>query len=134
MTGDRKLLSDFVNLNGSYVSFAGSKGGRISGQGDVVGGNLTLKNVNYVEELSHNLMSVSQICDKGNFVLFTDKAALILKPGFVIPDSWVLVTAPRKKDIYGLTLGVSDANKEVCLLSKASESDSLLWDIFISER
>jgi hypothetical protein len=80
-----------------------------------------------VEELSHNLMSVSQICDRGNSVFFNDKAAFVLKPGFVIPDDWILLTAPRKRDIYGLMLGTKNVQKEVCLLSKASETDSLLW-------
>ena len=127
MTGDRRLLSDFQSINGSYVSFAGPKGGNITGMGNVVNGNITLEKVNYVEQLKHNLMSVSQICYKGNPVHFTEKEALILKPGFTIPEEWILLKAPRKRDIYGLELGIDDSSEPTCLLTKASESDSLLW-------
>ena len=86
MTGERSLLTDFKSIKGSYVNFAGAKGGNITGMGVVKNGKITLEKVNYVEQLKHNLMSVSQICDKGNSVLFTDLEALILKPGFVIPE------------------------------------------------
>src|SRR3990170_5183221 len=127
MTGNKSLLSNFVAVNGAYVSFAGPKGGNITGVGDVINGKLTLQNVNYVEQLKHNLLSVSQICDRGNHVHFTNKEALVLKPGFVVPDEWVLLKAPRKKDIYGLELGIDNSVEPTCLLTKASESDSLLW-------
>ena len=53
---------------------------------NVTNGKITLKNVNYVEQLKHNLMSMSQICDKKHSVHFTDFEALVLKPGFEIPE------------------------------------------------
>ena len=59
MIGDRHLLSDFQEKHGSYVSFASPKGGHITGFGNVINGNITLEKVNYVEQLKHNLMSVS---------------------------------------------------------------------------
>ena len=86
MTGERSLLTNFKSIKGSCVNFAGAKGGNITGIGDVTNGKITLKKVNYVEQLKHNHMSVSQICDKGNSMMFSDLEALILKPGFVIPD------------------------------------------------
>ena len=63
-------------------------------------GKITLEKVNYVEQLKHNLMSVSQICDKGHTVLFTDTEALVLKLGFVIPEEWIVMRAPRMNDTY----------------------------------
>ena len=62
MTGNSALLYDFNNVNGGYVAF-GSKGGSISGQGTVSNGTLSLNQVNYVDILDYNLLSVSQICD-----------------------------------------------------------------------
>ena len=85
MTGERSLLTDFKTIKGSYVNFAGVKGGNITGIGDVTNGKITLEKVNYVEQLKHNLMSVSQICDKGNSVMFIDLEALILKWDFSFP-------------------------------------------------
>ena len=100
MTRERSLLTDFKSIKRNYVNFASAKGGNITGMGVVTNGKITLEKVNYVEQLKHNLMSVSQICDKGNLVLFTDLEALILKPGFVIPEEWIVMRAPRKNETY----------------------------------
>ena len=128
MTGVRGLLYQFVKIDGGHVNFAGTNGGSITGIGNVSNGKITLEKVNYVEQLTHNLMSVSQICDKGNTVHFTDKEAVILKPGFEIPDDWIIMRAPRKRDTYVMDMSVEDPEVEAtCLLSKASESDSVLW-------
>ena len=128
MTGRRKLFLEFTVVKGGHVNFAGAKGENITGIGTVSNGKITLEKVNYVEQLQHNLMSVSQICDKGNSVHFTDKEALVLKPGFVVPEEWILMRAPRKNDIYIMDMSVTESSMDsTCLLSKASASDSLLW-------
>ncbi|XP_022019425.1 uncharacterized protein LOC110919467 [Helianthus annuus] len=86
MTGLKELLKNFRFIDGDFVSFAGDeKGGKIVGVGDVVSEALTLENVNYVPELCYNLMSVSQVCDKGISVLFNDVECLFLKPGYDVP-------------------------------------------------
>ncbi|KAI3825172.1 hypothetical protein L1987_06648 [Smallanthus sonchifolius] len=96
----------------------------------------TLKNekvkfekVNYVEQLEHNLLSVSQVCDKKFSFHFNDAECYILKPGFVIPDEWILMKAPTRNDTYVLDMSVATTTDSIptCLLSKASESDSILW-------
>ncbi|KAI3773999.1 hypothetical protein L1987_48541 [Smallanthus sonchifolius] len=96
----------------------------------------TLKNdkvkfekVNYVEQLEHNLLSISQVCDKKFSFHFNDHECYILKPGFVIPDEWILMKAPRRNDTYVLDMSVATTTDSIptCLLSKASESDSILW-------
>ena len=82
MTGEKSLLVEFEQTKWGYVNFAGAKGGHITGTGNVTNGKITLENVNYVEQLKHNLMSVSQICDKKHSVHFIDSEALVLKSGF----------------------------------------------------
>jgi len=128
MTGERGLFCKFVHIKGGHVDFAGANGGNITGIGVVSNGKITLEKVNFVEQLQHNLMSVSQICDKENSVHFTKDEALVLKPGFVAPDEWIVMRAPRTKDLYLMDMSVADpAMEATCLLSKASESDSILW-------
>ncbi|KAI3754763.1 hypothetical protein L1987_54553 [Smallanthus sonchifolius] len=85
--------------------------------------------VNYVEQLEHNLLSVSQVCDKKFSFHFNDAECYILEPGFVIPDEWILMKAPRRNDTYVLDMSVATTTDSIptCLLSKASESDSILW-------
>ena len=85
MTGDISQLCDVRQFNGGYVSFAGKENGKITQKGTLRNGVLSFENVNYVPELKHNLLSVSQIYDKNNSVHFTKKGCVILKPGIVIP-------------------------------------------------
>ncbi|XP_035830756.1 uncharacterized protein LOC118480154 [Helianthus annuus] len=129
MTGLKELLKNFRFIDGDFVSFAGDeKGGKIVGVGDVVSEVLTLENVNYVPELCYNLMSVSQVCDKGISVLFNDMECLFLKPGYVVPAEMIMLTAPRENNTYVLNMKNAKTNDNLtCLISKASESESLLW-------
>ncbi|XP_021979799.1 uncharacterized protein LOC110875915 [Helianthus annuus] len=121
MTGLKELLKNFRFIDGDFVSFAGDeKGGKIVGIGDVVSEALTLENVNYVPELCYNLMSVSQVCDKEISVFF--------KPEYVVPAEMIMLTAPRQNNTYVLNMKNAKTNDNLtCLISKASESESLLW-------
>ncbi|XP_035838906.1 uncharacterized protein LOC118486518 [Helianthus annuus] len=129
MTGLKELLKNFRFNDGDFVSFAGDeKGGKIVGVGDVVSEALTLENVKYVLELCYNLMSVSQVCDKGISVLFNDMECLFLKPGYVVPAEMIMLTTPRQNNTYVLNMKNAKTNDNLtCLISKASESESLLW-------
>ncbi|XP_021997066.1 uncharacterized protein LOC110894186 [Helianthus annuus] len=129
MTGLKELLKKFRFIDGDFVSFGGDeKGGNIVGVRDVVSEALTLENVNYVPDLCYNLMSVSQVCDKGILVLLNDMECLFLKPGYVVPAEMIMLTAPRQNNTYVLNMKNAKTNDNLtCLISKASESESLLW-------
>ena len=128
MTGERSILENFVEGMRGKVSFAGEFGGKITGIGEVTNGEITLEKVNYVKELEYNLLSVSQICDQKKTVFFNNTECLILKPGFTIPEEWILASAPRLGNLYMLNMSEARSSAgPVCLVSKASESDSLLW-------
>jgi hypothetical protein len=130
MTGNRLQLKDFVKFDGGYVAFGGNpKGGRITGKGTVSNGKVTFENVFFVEELNYNLVSVSQVCDKKNHILFTEKECLILDPRFKIPDeSMILLRTPRKDNVYCLDMGNASPESDVnCFISKASFDESSLW-------
>ena len=112
-------------MHGGYVAF-GSKGGRISGQGTVSNETLSFKHVNYVDILDYNLLSVSQICDNKFSTLFDDSACYVLKPDFVILKEWILLTAPRVKDVYLLDMNYETSlSVETCLILKTNDSDSI---------
>ncbi|XP_035841423.1 uncharacterized protein LOC110919758 [Helianthus annuus] len=64
MTGSLALLYDVKSINGSYVGFAGNQGGRIVGQGKLTNGVISFDKVNYIVELTNNLLSISQIYEK----------------------------------------------------------------------
>ena len=95
MTGLLSLLSNVKPFNGGSVAFVGDKCGSITGQGVLTNGCISFDRVNYVAELENNLLSISQISDKGYTVVFNNQECMILKPGYVVPSEWILMRAPR---------------------------------------
>ncbi|GJX40231.1 ribonuclease H-like domain-containing protein [Tanacetum coccineum] len=102
MTGNIAYLSNFKEFDRGYVTFGGgSHGGRISGKGTLKTDSLDFKDVYFVNELKFNLFSVSQMCDKKNYVLFTNTECFVLSPNFKLPDeSQILLKIPRKHNIH----------------------------------
>ncbi|KAK9056455.1 hypothetical protein SSX86_023816 [Deinandra increscens subsp. villosa] len=128
MTGNISLLSDVKPIQGGNVTLAGDKGGKITGEGKLGNEKITFDKVQIVQELQHNLLSVSQICDKQYTASFTSSECLILKPGIQIPDDWIVVRAPRFRDLYVLNMNqTSSADPATCFISKATEKDSIMW-------
>ncbi|GJX00703.1 putative ribonuclease H-like domain-containing protein [Tanacetum coccineum] len=78
MTGNITHISDFKDFDGGYVTFGGGAyGGRITSKGTIKTNNLDFDDVYFVKELKFKLFSISQMCDKKNYVLFTDSEFLI---------------------------------------------------------
>ncbi|GKD57649.1 hypothetical protein Tco_1291036 [Tanacetum coccineum] len=63
MTGNLKLLVNFVEKVLGTVRFENDQFAPILGYGDMVQGNVTIKQVYYVEGLNYNLFSIGQFCD-----------------------------------------------------------------------
>nr|GFA97225.1 integrase, catalytic region, zinc finger, CCHC-type, peptidase aspartic, catalytic [Tanacetum cinerariifolium] len=70
MTGNLKLLINFVEKFLGKVKFRNDQILPILGYGDLVQGAVTIKRVYYVEGLHHNLFSVGQFCDADLEVTF----------------------------------------------------------------
>ncbi|GKA83966.1 hypothetical protein Tco_0805561 [Tanacetum coccineum] len=106
MTGNIAHLSDFKDFDGGYVTFGGgANGGRITGKGTIKTDKLDFDDVYFVKELKFNLFSVSQMCDKKNYVLFTDSECLVLSPNFKLPDeNQILLKIPRQDNMYSFDM------------------------------
>nr|GEV74991.1 reverse transcriptase domain-containing protein [Tanacetum cinerariifolium] len=63
MTGNLKLLINFVEKFLGTVKFGNDQIAPILGYGDLVQGAVIIKRVYYVEVLNHNLLFVGQLCD-----------------------------------------------------------------------
>ena len=96
-------------------------------KGTVTNGTLSFEVVYYVEVLNHSLLSVSHICDKSFSTHFTNKECLILNPGFVVPEKWILIRTPRINNAYIINMNSDSFTENTCLFSKASKNDHLLW-------
>ncbi|GJV62554.1 putative ribonuclease H-like domain-containing protein [Tanacetum coccineum] len=130
MTGNIAYLSDFKEFDGGYVTFrGGAHGGRISGKGTLKTDSLDFEDVYFVNELKFNLFSVSQMCDKKNYVLFTDTECLVLSPNFKLPDeTQILLKIPRKDNMYSFDMkNIVPKESLTCLVAKATLDESMLW-------
>ncbi|GKB54443.1 putative ribonuclease H-like domain-containing protein [Tanacetum coccineum] len=130
MTGNIAYLSDFKEFDGGYVAFGGGAyGGRITSKGTLKTDNLDFEDVYFVNELKFNLFSVSQMCDKKNYVLFTDTECLVLSPNFKLRDeNQILLKNSRKNNMYSFDMK-NIVPKEIltCLVAKATLDESMLW-------
>nr|GFD09221.1 integrase, catalytic region, zinc finger, CCHC-type, peptidase aspartic, catalytic [Tanacetum cinerariifolium] len=77
MTGNLKLLINFVEKFMGTVKFRKDQIAPILGYGDLVKGAVTIKRVYYIEGLNHNLFSVSQFCDADLEVAFRKSTCYI---------------------------------------------------------
>nr|GEV62166.1 putative ribonuclease H-like domain-containing protein [Tanacetum cinerariifolium] len=130
ITGNMSYLFNFEELNDRYVAFGGNpKGGKISGKGKIRTGKLDFDDVNFMKELKLNLLSVSQICDKKNSVLFTDIECLVLSPEFKLPDeNQVLLRVPKENNMYNVDLkNIVPLGDLTCLFTKATLDEYNLW-------
>ncbi|GJT10007.1 hypothetical protein Tco_0857049 [Tanacetum coccineum] len=99
MTGNLKLLSNFVEKFLGTVKFGNDHIAPILGYGDLVQGNITIKRFYNVEGLNHNLFSVGQFYDADLEVAFRKSTCYIcdLKGND-------LLTGSRGTDLYSITL------------------------------
>ena len=66
MTGDESKFAFLTRRKGGYVTFGDNGKGRIIGNGSIGNNSSSLiENVLLVDGLKHNLLSISQLCDKG---------------------------------------------------------------------
>nr|GEX20503.1 integrase, catalytic region, zinc finger, CCHC-type, peptidase aspartic, catalytic [Tanacetum cinerariifolium] len=77
MTGNLKLLCNFVEIFLGTVRFGNDQFAPILGYGDLVQGNVTINRVYYVECLNHILFSVGQFCDADLEVAFRKSTCFV---------------------------------------------------------
>jgi hypothetical protein len=72
MTGDRDRFLTLQKERDGSVSLGNDDPGKIIGKGTIRIGNKNTKeeNVLLVEDMKHNILSVSQMCDQGHKVTF----------------------------------------------------------------
>nr|GFA26233.1 hypothetical protein [Tanacetum cinerariifolium] len=122
MTGNRALLTKFVEKFLRTVRFGNNDFAMIAGYRDVVIGSMMIKKVYYIEGLGHNLFIVGQFCDKGLEVDFRKSTCFVRNE-----DGVDLITGDRSSNLHTIALNEVTLNSSTCLLAKASSSQSWLW-------
>ena len=122
MTGDKKKFKNFKRKEQGFVTYGDNNKGKILGTGDVGGRNtLEIKDVLYVEGLKHNLLSISQLCDKGlKVILESDYCTIHQKD-----SKEVALKGMRHYKTYLIDLDTALSSDITCLVVK--EENLWLW-------
>ena len=121
--GDRALLSNMVEKAGPIVTFEDDSKGFTTGYGNMEIKNVTIENISLVEGLKHNLLSISQFCDKGFDVSFRKECCLISNR----KDEKLALQGVRKGNQFVVDLDFASKGEMSCSYSKATAEDSWLW-------
>jgi hypothetical protein len=120
MTGDRDRFLTLRKERDGSVSFKNDDSTKIIGKGIVIIGNKNTKaeNVILVEDMKHNILSVSKMCDQFHKVTFDSQKCKIRKEG---SGKLIAIAARTSSNIYVL----SEIGNEKCCLGK--EAESWIW-------
>ncbi|KAK1374545.1 hypothetical protein POM88_030738 [Heracleum sosnowskyi] len=123
MTGEESLLTKVVKMTGPIVTFGDDNKGFTTGYGNLRIGNVIIENISLVEGLKHNLLSISQFCDKGYNVDFRKDKCLITNR----KDEKLALLGVRKRNLFIADLSSTSEGEVTCFYSKASSEQSWLW-------
>ena len=120
MTGDKECFLSFEEKEGGSVTFGNNDKAKIKGMG-IIGKNNSakIKDVQYVEGLKHNLLSISQLCDNGYEVIFKPSICEIKQTS----SGKIIFTGSRHKNLYILFL--DEIPTESCFMSM--DKDKWIW-------
>ncbi|GAV64516.1 hypothetical protein CFOL_v3_08034 [Cephalotus follicularis] len=121
MTGDKSLFFDLKEVDGGKVTFGDNNKAKIVGIGSIGNVfNILIENVSYVVGLKHNLLSVSQLCDKGYKVNFESSLCHIIDTS----TNDVKFVGHRQGNVYVVYLKEM-FSKNVCF--NTNTNDKWLW-------
>nr|GEY61838.1 retrovirus-related Pol polyprotein from transposon TNT 1-94 [Tanacetum cinerariifolium] len=122
MTGNLKLLCNFVEKFLGIVCFGNDQFMPILGYRDLVQGNVTINRVYYVKGLNHNLFSVGQFCDADLEVAFMNSTCFVRDL-----QGNNLLTGNCESDLYTISFQESTSSTPLCLMAKATLTQAWLW-------
>nr|GEX74788.1 retrovirus-related Pol polyprotein from transposon TNT 1-94 [Tanacetum cinerariifolium] len=118
MTGNRKLFSSYKAYNEGNVIFGSNLRNNIIGKCAISNDSFKIDNVEHVNYLGLNLLSIGKICDNKYRVTFSEYDSEITKDGKVIGRGI------RKKGLYVMKLENKPRDK-ICLAT--IDENSTLW-------
>nr|GEX29082.1 hypothetical protein [Tanacetum cinerariifolium] len=122
MTGNLKLLINFVWKFLGTVRFGNDHVAVILGFGDLQWGNILITKVYFVEGLGHNLLSVGQFCDLDLEVTFRRNTCFVRNLKGVD-----LLKGNCTTNLYTINLHEMVSASPICLMARATSTKSWLW-------
>nr|GFA90787.1 integrase, catalytic region, zinc finger, CCHC-type, peptidase aspartic, catalytic [Tanacetum cinerariifolium] len=120
MTGNLKLLINFVWKFIGTVRFGNDHVAAILGFGDLQWGNILITRVYFVEGLGHNLFSVGQFCDSDLEVAFRRNVCFVKNL-----EGVDLLKGDRSTNLYTINLHEMASASPICLMARASSTKKL---------
>nr|GEV07445.1 retrovirus-related Pol polyprotein from transposon TNT 1-94 [Tanacetum cinerariifolium] len=122
MTGNLKLLINFVWKFMGTVRFRNDHVAAILGFGDLQWGNILITRVYFVEGSGHNLFSVGQFCDSDLEVAFRRNVCFVRNL-----EGVDLLKGDRSTNLYTINLHEMASASPICLMARVSSTKSWLW-------
>nr|GEZ96322.1 retrovirus-related Pol polyprotein from transposon TNT 1-94 [Tanacetum cinerariifolium] len=122
MTGNLKLLINFVWEFMGTVRFGNDHVAAILSFGDLQWGNILITRVYFVEGLGHNLFSVGQFCDFDLEVAFRRNACFVRNL-----EGVDLLKGDCSTNLYTINLHEMASASPICLMDRALSTKSWLW-------
>nr|GEW42404.1 retrovirus-related Pol polyprotein from transposon TNT 1-94 [Tanacetum cinerariifolium] len=122
MTGNLKLLINFVWKFLGTVRFKNDHVAVILGFGDLQWGNILITRVYFVEGLGHNLFSIGQFCDSDLEAAFRRNACFVRNL-----EGVDLLKGDHSTNLYTINLHEMASASPICLMARASSTKSWLW-------
>ncbi|GKA89836.1 retrovirus-related pol polyprotein from transposon TNT 1-94 [Tanacetum coccineum] len=117
MTGIKQYIRIYSKESGPKVVSGDDSSGDTEGYGLINYNGITFSRVAYVNDLKHNLISISQLCDANYKVLFSKTQGTIYNQN----DEVVLI-ALRRRDVYVIDMSSFNKESNTCFFAKASPS------------
>jgi len=122
MTGDRSKFLSLKSHQGGSVTFGDNQKGRVIGIGKIgISDFYAIDNVYLVDNLKHSLLSISQLCDKGNRVEFYENACLIIDG----KTNEIVLKGNRKNNVYICDINAIPNTSLTCM--SAIVTDPSIW-------
>ena len=123
MSGRREILTNYREEYGGPVRFGNNEISPIVGTGDIICEKITVKDMSYVQGLSHNLFSIGKFCDNDLNVNFGKH-----KCAFRTEEGKELLVGNRNANLYTIQLEhVKASSSSVCLISDSVVQQTSLW-------
>ncbi|GJZ25856.1 retrovirus-related pol polyprotein from transposon TNT 1-94 [Tanacetum coccineum] len=122
MTGNLKLLMNFVWMFLGTVRFGNNQVAVILGFGDLQWGNILITRVYFVEGLGNNLFLVRQFCDSDLEVAFRRNTCFVKNL-----EGVDLLKGNCTTNLYTINLHEMDSTSPICLMARATSTKSWLW-------
>ena len=102
MCGDKnQFITIMTKEDGGVITFGDNGQGKIVGIGKVqINSTTFIDNVLHVKGLKHNLISISQLCDKGYTISFSTIMCVITNP----IDNSIIFIKNRHENVYIIDL------------------------------